>query len=207
MEPSPPRWLGLGPLAFVAIHLALRVRAGHPEDALWMCHVADWLLGVGLLARIPRLRAIGTLWIFWGTPLWLLDVAAGGAFRLTSLGTHLGALAIAFAAARCSVWPVGTWWRALFAVWALLALTRLLVPPEGNLNLAFRVQDGWTAIFPSYPSYFAAVSVVASSVFFGGERLFGVVAQRGKARLPRRGARGEPRRRRRASMPGRTASA
>lgn len=168
--PTPPRVLGVWPLAFVGVHLALRVHAGHPEDALWLCHVADLLLAVGLLAGLPRVWAVGSLWIVWGTPLWLLDVFGGGTFRPTSLGTHLGACVVALIAARRGVFPRGTHWRAILGVWALLALTRLLVPADGNLNLAFRVQEGWTAQFSSYPRYFAFVSAVCWVVFFATEQ-------------------------------------
>lgn len=170
-EPTqPPRALGIWPLSFVVVHLALRVHAGHPEDALWLCHVADLLLAIGLLARLPRVWAIGALWIVWGTPLWLLDVLGGGTFRPTSLGTHLGACAVALFAARRGTFPRGTHWRAILGVWTLLAVTRLLAPADGNLNLAFRVQEGWTDRFSSYPPYFVFVSAVCWTVFFATER-------------------------------------
>lgn len=174
-EPSasashPPRALGLLPLAFVAVHLALRIWAGHPEDTLWLCHLADVLLAIGLLAARPRVWGVGALWILWGTPLWLLDVAAGGTFRITSLGTHLGASAVAIVAARAGTFAKGSHVRAILGVWLLLAVTRLLVRPEGNLNLAFRVQEGWTDRFSTYPPYFAFVSAVAWAVFFGCEQ-------------------------------------
>lgn len=167
----PPRALGLWPLAFVVVHVGSRAVAGHPEDALWLCHVADLLLALGLLAKSPRLWAIGALWIIWGTPLWLLDVAAGGVFRVTSLGTHIGACCVALVAARQGTVPPGSHWRGIVGVWALLAVTRVVARPDGNMNLAFRVQDGWNRAFPSYVPYFAFVSAVAWMTFFLAERL------------------------------------
>lgn len=170
--PHPPRWLGVLPLLFLAAHLFGRLSAGHPEDALWLCHVADLLLGCGLLLRAPRVWALGSVWIVWGTPLWISDVAFGGAFRATSLGTHLGALLVALAAARRGAFPRGTWWRAILAVWILLALTRAVAAPAENLNLAFTVQPGWEHVFPTYPAYFAFVSAMATGVFFAAELAF-----------------------------------
>ena len=170
MSPSPSRWLGLWPLGFVTVHLTLRIAAGHPEDALWLCHVADLLLAIGLLARRPRIWAVGALWIVWGTPLWLLDVAGGGTFRVTSVGTHVGACLVVLEAARRGAFPRGSHWRAMLGVWVLLGVTRVAAGAEGNLNLAFRVQDGWTQRFPTYLPYFLSVSALAWTVFFVTER-------------------------------------
>src|SRR3972149_3134011 len=90
-------WLGCLSLVFYAVHAGYHVFDGHPENGLWMCHVAAVLVGVGLIARSAAANAIGVLCLLVGLPLWVLDLVGGDRFLPTSLLADVGALVIGLA--------------------------------------------------------------------------------------------------------------
>lgn len=161
---------GIAAFACYAIHAAVHLQRGQPYDLLWVCHIAALLVGSGLLLRNATLNAIGFLWSCLGVPLWLVDIAAGGELIPTSPLTHLGALALGLFGVRKLGMPRGAAMKALAAFAALWALCRAVTPPAANINLAFRVHDGWEPYFSSYALYYATLLVIAAVVFTGVER-------------------------------------
>ena len=161
------RQLALGALAIAcyALHGADRVWHQDPWDLLWACHVSCLLVGLGAIFRSPVLVAAGVLWLSFGVPMWLLDLATGGDFLPTSTLTHVGGLAAGIPILARSGWPRGAWWRAALLLMALMLLTRLVAPPPGNVNLAFRVWTGWEQRFPSYGPYFVLLLTCATVTF------------------------------------------
>jgi hypothetical protein len=170
------RSLGLIPLAGYAIHAAVHLQRGEPYDLLWACHIAAILVGFGLLLRNPTLNAIGLLWSCFGLPLWLLDLATGGEFILTSPLTHIGAFACGIAGIRALGMPRHAAMKGLAAFAALWLLCRLVTPPAANVNLAFRVQPGWERYFSTYSLYFAVLFGGAALTFSLAQWLFGRMA-------------------------------
>lgn len=162
----------LGMVAFLcyAIHAAVHLHRGEPYDLLWGCHVAALLVGFGLLLGNATLNAIGFLWSCLGVPLWILDLSTGGTFMPTSPLTHLGALALGFIGVRKLGMPRHAAVNALAAFAMLWGVCRLVTPPAANINLAFRVHEGWETYFPSYALYFAMLLAIAAAVFVTVER-------------------------------------
>ena len=166
--------LALGSLAvvFYLVHAAGHVLRGRAGEVVWVCHLGALLIGLGLLADRALPRAIGTLWLSLGTPLWLIDLLTQGEFLPTSLLTHGGGLAVAAVGARALGFPAGAWWKALAALAMTQRLTRLVTDPAANVNLAFSVPPVSRAAFPSYPAYYAVMLCVCAAVMYAGERLF-----------------------------------
>lgn len=158
------RALGVLALLLYAIHATIHVQRGQPYNVLWACHVAALLVGIGLLSRNATLNAIGLLWSCFGTSLWLLDVATGGEFILTSTLTHLGAFGLGLYGIRVLGTPRHLALKTVAAFVALWVLCRLITPPAANVNLAFRVADGWAVYFPSYPRYAAMLLMSLTAV-------------------------------------------
>jgi hypothetical protein len=155
-------WLALG---CYAVHAGFHLAHGRPEDLLWACHIGAALVGVGLLLRQPVINGVGVLFLCLGTPLWLLDLAAGGEFYPTSCFTHLGGLAIGIYAVRGLGFPKGVWWKATAFLIGLMLLCRLTTPAEANVNVAFAIQHGWEAHFSSYSVYLTTMLIEASVYF------------------------------------------
>ncbi len=161
--------LGVAALACYAAHGGFHLYHGRPEDLLWACHLGAALVGVGLLARSPAVNAVGVSFLALGTPLWLLDLAAGGEFFPTSLLTHVGGLLIGLYGVRRLGVPAGVWWKSAAALAGLILLSRLVTPERANVNVAFAVPPPWDKTFPSHAAYLAAMMAVAAAYFFALE--------------------------------------
>lgn len=158
-------FLGLLCLFAYAVHGWHYVQRRQEANLLWFCHLAALAVGLGLLLRAPTLSAVGFLWLCVGTPLWLLDLASGGEVSVGSILTHGAGLgAGAFGLRRLGL-PSGAWWKALVALVAVHALTRVVTPPAENVNLAFAVWTGWEPWFPSHLAYIALLTTVSGLVF------------------------------------------
>ena len=55
MKAPLPRALGILPLLFFAAYLYAAVGEHRAAEALWMCHVSNVILGMGILAQQPAL--------------------------------------------------------------------------------------------------------------------------------------------------------
>ena len=68
------RWLGVVPLAIFLIHFYYNWSRGEPGHVLWMCHMSNLALGVGLLIGYRGLVRLAPMWLLSGIPLWILDM-------------------------------------------------------------------------------------------------------------------------------------
>ena len=120
-----------------AAHAAYHISKGHPEEALWTCHVSALLVGAGLILGSARLNAVGLLGLTIGLPMWILYLAGGGPFIPTSPLTHVLGLALGIYGARRMGVPAMSWAAAVGFGLLMLVLSRALGPAEANVNLAF----------------------------------------------------------------------
>jgi hypothetical protein len=104
-----------------------------------------------------------------GTPLWLMDLAAGGEFIPTSCFTHVGGLAIGLNGVARLGMPGGTWWKAALALVVLIGVCRLATPAYANVNVAFAIHPGWERFFSSHRVYLASMIAVVSAYFVAVE--------------------------------------
>lgn len=164
---------GWGALAllFYAIHAGRHLALGHPEDALWACHLGALLVGLGWLARAPLPNAIGFFWLAMGDVLWGIDLATGGELLPTSLLTHGGGLALGVLGLARLGMPRGAWVWAIAAFLVLQTVCRFTTPPDLNVNLSHVVPSGWEARFPSYVSYQALLLAIGAAGFWLVERM------------------------------------
>ncbi len=119
-------------------------------NMLWICHAACFIVGIGLLCNWPYVNATGFLWLIFGVPMWLLNVFSGEIVFITSIFTHVGGLIISIIGLFLLGIPRYSWLIASVSMAGLYLLTRVITPPELNINLAFSVWKGWEEMFPSY---------------------------------------------------------
>ncbi len=165
------RLFGLVSLGFFAAHAGRHVLAGRAPDVLWMCTLAALLVGLGGIARRPRVVAVGVSWLVFGAPLWLLDVCGGGELFVTSILTHLGSLGLGLGILFRTGYPRRSYLRAFLLSLAVLGVSRLATPAAANVNLVFHVPSGWEGAFPSHARYLAMLLGASLCTFLVTERL------------------------------------
>lgn len=162
--------LGLTALACLIAYAVYELRVGRVEYLLWSCNVATLLVAIGLLFRLPTFNAIGFLWLVIGLPMWVLDMLTGVGCHIFSVFTHVGGLLLGLAGTRQLGLPRGAWWQALAALYLLHVVSRWLTPEDENINLAFRIWQGWEGYFPSHRVYIlllmAGTAVLFATVQF-----------------------------------------
>lgn len=160
------RVLGLFAALFYAAHAGWHIAHGHPWDLLWACNVSMPVLIAGCFLRSARLVAATFMILMYGTPIWILDLMTGSNMVLTSPLVHFGGPVLAALAARRLGWPKSSWIVAGAITLAALFLSRLITPSSENVNLAFRVHQGWERYFSSHPVYVALMWTSSTFVFF-----------------------------------------
>lgn len=129
--------LGLLAIAFFGIHAFCQCRAGTASNLLWICHIADLCVGVGLVMRWRSLVAAGVLMLSIGIPMWIISLWDGGDFYPTSALTHLGGITIGLIGLAQLGLPRRSWLTGVGIVAVLLVLSRGITPAELNVNIAF----------------------------------------------------------------------
>ena len=162
-----PAWIsGTAALFCYAIHAGFHLLHGRPYDLLWACHIGAAIVGVGLLASSATVNGIGTLFLWLGTPLWLMEVAGGHEeFNPTSCFTHVGGLVLGLYGTYRLGMPKGVWWKAVAVLVGLIGLCRLTTPASANVNVAFAIPSGWEGQFASHGAYLITVIGLVAGYF------------------------------------------
>ena len=170
--PSLSRPWALLPLGFYLGHVfGAQLVPGRPADLLWACHIANLVAAAGLMARSQRTVGIAFMWLILGNSLWVIDLLGGGRCHPTTLLTHLGGLTVTGWLVWSAGLPRGVWYQSVAALLLLLGLTRVLTPSGPNVNLAFRVHDGWEKVFPSHLWYVVMLMGIYAATFLCVELL------------------------------------
>jgi hypothetical protein len=164
-------WAGSAAVIFFLAHAATWLLRGAPANLLWACHLGCLLAGIAILADCPAVNAVGVHWLALGNILWCINLAGGGEFIFTSQLTHLGGLLIGLWYARRAGFPKGSWLQALAGIAALHVLSGFVTPARENINLAFRVFEGWEKIFPDFQVYRLFLLAAAAALFYALERV------------------------------------
>ncbi len=163
------RLLGAVPLIIFFIHFSYNCSQGNPGHVLWMCHVSNLALGVGLLIGHRGLVRLAPMWLLPGIPLWIMDMMTTRQMPPITFFSHLVGPAVGLIAlkhVRAARW---TWLWAW--VWFLFIqqLARMFTRPELNVNVAHSIYPGWERFFGAYWQYwvFVVVSSAAGLWFVG----------------------------------------
>ena len=140
--------LGASLLVALGLHAGSKGWVLLPE-MLWVCHIASFVLALGLLLGIPAFAAAGfLLHVSYGFPSYVLDVVATGVTTPTSVLVHgLTLVGGAFAVWRAG-WPPGVaapaW--AFYLMW--VPVCYWFTPPALNVNLAHAPWPPLAGVFP-----------------------------------------------------------
>jgi hypothetical protein len=107
-----------------------------PTQILWACHVASFVIAIGLVADVPKLIAIGLVFhAGQGIPAWLLDLFVIGEYSVTSTLLHV----VPIASCLWALWPKPLPRGILLPAWLLqplaMVLAYFLSDPKLNVML------------------------------------------------------------------------
>lgn len=169
------RALGIVPLALFALTAFKHAREGHLYDLLWMCNVANLVVGAALISGHPTPLRVGAIWIACGTAFWSWDAVLTGLYDELQVFSHFATLAIAvYGTTRADRAPHAfrALPRALVALLALQSLSHVTTPAMANVNFAFTSYYGLWAWFPAdgpYTPFWLALSVTCVLTCAAGE--------------------------------------
>lgn len=155
-------WLALAPASLFLAYLATALQNGKGADSLWICHVSNLILAVGIAGGRPRVIGLAACWIVVGIPLWTYDMALTGEVSAVSVLSHLGGLAVGVYALRRVRISYNPWLPALVSYLLIQQLCRWLTPVELNVNLAHRAYEGWQGLPGGYAAYWLGLSLAAA---------------------------------------------
>jgi hypothetical protein len=179
---SADRLLGLLPLLFFLAHGYYYWTHGGLPHMLWMCNVANLLLGLSLLFGFAEGIRVAVLWLIPGLPLWVwFVVIVDNGWLLTSTFSHVGGLAVGLWAFHRVRAAGPTWMYATAWYLGVQQLCRVFTPPDLNVNVSHRIYQGYETMFAAYWQYWAATTAMVASGLF----LLGLVTRR---LFPPRGA-------------------
>jgi hypothetical protein len=167
------RLLGILPLAFFtaqAIHYSQIKQLGH---MLWMCNIGNLLLAVGLFLAAAILIRVAVIWMVPGVAVWFFYVVPTwgmllrGRFSytevfgvLSSTLAHLGGFAVGIAVLRKVGMDARSWFYAFIWYFIVQLVSRLVTPPEMNVNLSHGIRAGWEQTFSSYWRFWVVLTVL-----------------------------------------------
>ena len=147
-----------------------------PANLLWMCHVTAFLLAVGLIGSFAGLVRLVAPWTLLGLPIWLVDaVVLGTTTRISVLSHILVPLTAIVAMSQVGGGrsPIKEAVKAFAFYIALVGLSRLVTPPDFNVNLAYRIYPFFGAdVVSSYSAYFFITGVAIFVCLLGLSVLF-----------------------------------
>lgn len=165
------RLLGVLPLLFFLARVVEYWRVGTPSQVLWLCHLANLLLALGLFAGDAPLIRIAVLFVVFGIPPWAVDMWVIKIVTPVSVFSHLGGLALGLFVISKVRMPAGNWLRAMFVFLFIQLLSRLFTPPALNVNTAHRIYEIWTSIVSAYWQYWIGSVIVVAASLWGIEWL------------------------------------
>lgn len=145
--------LGLIAITFYFFYAGYSYSKGTLSNALWVCHIGCLLVGLGLFAGVAILNSVGFLLLVVGNVGWALYLLAGGELIFPSIFTHIGGILIGAYAIYKFGFSKYSFLFAILSFAILQILARLLTDSSENVNLAFRIQEGWENFFPSHFAY------------------------------------------------------
>ncbi len=157
------RLWGLLPLAAFLLHLQFNWTHDVLGNTLWMCLVSNLFLAIGVLCAQASLIRLAVIWLIPGVPLWLMDMLQFGMVTRVTFLSHLGGTVLGLVALRRVGAARRTWVYAFVWYLVLQQLSRMVTPPELNVNVAHTIYPGWERFFGAYWQYWMFTTVSAAA--------------------------------------------
>jgi hypothetical protein len=158
--------LGLLPLLFFVaqgIHYWRINQLGH---MLWMCNIGNLLLAIGLFLENPLLTRIAIIWTIPGFFVWFFYVVMAWGINFPSTLAHVGGLVVGMIVVRKVGMDQKAWVYAFGWYLLIQLLSRLLTPPDLNVNLSHKIQSGWEQTFGAYWQFWLTLTFATAAILW-----------------------------------------
>lgn len=159
--------LGFLPLVLFLARLSYFLDVKEPGCILWICHISNLLLALGLFMGQKEFMRISAFWHIIGVPLWIWDMMRFGMRTFTTFSSHIGGLIVGlFVLSRVGCGK-RSWLYAM--IWFLIVqqVCRMVTSDYLNVNIAHCVYRGWETMFTNYWIFWAITTVGAGVVLWG----------------------------------------
>ena len=160
------RLLGLLPLLFFVaqgIHYWRINQLGH---MLWMCNIGNLLLAIGLFLENPLLIRVAIIWTIPGFVVWFFYVVMAWGIFFSSTLAHVGGLVVGMIVLRKVRMDRKAWVYSFGWYLFIQLLSRLLTPPDLNVNLSHRIQSGWEQTFSAYWQFWLILTLATAAILW-----------------------------------------
>jgi hypothetical protein len=160
------RLLGLLPLLFFVaqgIHYWRINQLGH---MLWMCNIGNLLLAIGLFLETPLLIRVAIIWTIPGFFVWFFYVVMAWGIFFSSTLAHVGGIVVGMIVLRKVGMDRKAWVYAFSWYLLIQLLSRLLTPPDLNVNLSHRIQSGWEQTFSAYWQFWLTLTLATAAILW-----------------------------------------
>lgn len=160
------RLIGLLPLTFFLAQVVHYWRFGGLSHLAWMCNVGNLLLAIGLFIDYRELIRAAAIWTIPGLGIWFWYVWLSGSTALSSTLAHVGGIIVAMYVLRRVRMDRKAWLYAF--VWYLIVqlFSRVATDPVYNVNVVFRIQDGWENAFASFWKFWLIMTIVVAAILW-----------------------------------------
>lgn len=159
------RLIGLLPLIFFLAQTVHYWRYGGLSHLAWMCNIGNLLMAIGIFLDHKESIRVAAIWTVPGLGIWFWYVWLSGSTALSSTLAHVGGIIVTVYVLRRVRMDRVAWIYAL--VWYLLMqiVSRVVTAPVHNVNVAFRIQDGWENAFGgSFWKFWIVMTLVVAVV-------------------------------------------
>jgi uncharacterized MnhB-related membrane protein len=160
------RLLGFLPLVFFLAQGLHYWRINQLGHMFWMCNIGNLLLAIGIILNEPILMRVAIIWTVPGLVVWLLYVVMTSGAVLSSTLAHVGGLIVGMIALKKVGMDRRAWLYALAWYFFIQLLSRLLTPPDLNVNLSHRIQPGWEQTFSAYWQFWLALALATALILW-----------------------------------------
>jgi hypothetical protein len=171
--PKEIRLLGLWVLILLLWHHLENVKKGQAGATLWMCHLSNLLLGVGLLTERVFWIQVAILWLIPGLFLWACSVLEDrSSFSWSTCLSHFSGFGAGLYGLTYSPAPsYSVWWVAALWFLGVQQLCRVFTTSTLNVNIAYRMEPGWERLFSTYRGYWYFTTTMAILILWSVETL------------------------------------
>lgn len=166
MSPGRFRLIGFLPLIFFLAQVFHYWQSKELGHLAWMCNVGNLLLAIGLFLNHKELIRASAIWTIPGLGIWFWFVWLQGSTAWSSTLAHVGGIIVGlFVLSRVRMDRIA--WLYAFAWYLLIQIvSRLITPPDMNVNVVFKVQPGWEGAFSSLWKFWLVMTLVVAAVLW-----------------------------------------